>query len=227
VSVDRNVFETIYFPAFDGSGINILTDGVRLVLHSRNTWPFISHRGMWFESQGWDCQMACLDLSVNVVKIMLLVDRLPDLADMGVAFTRMAKLIFDDLKSKGFDENDNELSDWMESEHGWTDEDNPYDWLGFFIEEEAGMGCLGSLWETPQYLHVQVRALGFDPSYGVTRITNVWNLVDTLDNWRKVEVRNLDFEQFAKRLIAQAKTQSKVVEHMDAATCFRMHPLTT
>jgi hypothetical protein len=227
VSIDRNVFETIYYPNFDGDGINILTDGVRLVLHSRNTWPFISHRGMWFESEGWDCQMACLDFSVNAVKIMLLVDGIPDLADMGVAFARMAKLVFDDLKSNGFDENDNELSDWMKSEHGWTSQDNPYDWLGFFIEEEAGFGCLGSAWATPKYLHVQIRALDFDPSYGDTRISNVWNLVDILDSWSKVEVRNVDFELLASRLIAQATTHSNIVQHLDSATCFRMHPLTT
>ena len=239
---DRDAFGRIYYPNFDGNGINLLPEGIRLVLRSKNSWPMIpGFEAVSFYPQSWDCQLGFLDFgykpgaSIKAAKVMLLVEHSPDSYERATAFLRMARLFFDDLRPVGFDDNDNEIDAWMLSRHGWTRETNTEiflgkerecEWFGFFIEEEAGMGAIGSAWETPDYLYVQIREIGVDPSFGTTRVLNIWNCVETLENWRKTSLGGLDFEAYSRRVEAQSKSLGDVVKHLDSVTYFGIWGLT-
>ncbi|MEY4409248.1 MAG: hypothetical protein RLZZ138_499 [Actinomycetota bacterium] len=212
----RPIESVIRYPVFDGLG-RILPDGVQLVLRSKNSWPLHSESSEVFPSTSWTCQLAGWDEVTSglvAAKVMLLVDYDVDFAGLGVAFARLAKLVFDDLRS-------NLDSQWFEDNHGWTYENNPYDWLDFFADDEPGMGSLSYHWTTPNLLHVQVRQVGFDDSFGSEQIVGIWNLVETRDAWDQVNVGRLSFDSFAKRLIAQAKQHEVAVKHLDALTSFR------
>lgn len=228
MSVSRTSIESVIrYPYFDGTG-RILPDGVQLVLRSKNRWPLPADSDEFFLSTSWICQLAgWSELAPGVVaaKVMLLVDYEATMADIGVSCARMARLVFDDLKSQDFDEN-HFVHGWMESEHGWTSETNPYDWIGFFVDDEPGMNSSARHWTTPNLLHVQVRQIGLDDSFGTEQIVAVWNLLETRDSWKQVNIDHVNFDSFAKRLLSQGKQFASEIKHLDSLTSFRSWPYT-
>lgn len=216
-----SIDSVIRYPYFDGTG-RILPDGVHLVLRSKNRWPLRADGNDVFLPTSWICQLAgWSEIAPGVVaaKVMLLVDYEVDMADLGIAFARMAKLMFDDLRG-------NLDWQWFEETHGWTSEDNPLLWLDFFADDEPGMSSSSRHWTTPNILHVQVRQVGLDESFGSEQVVTVWNLLETRDSWKQVNIGRVSFDSFAKRLLSQGKQYASEIKHLDSLTSFRSWPYT-
>lgn len=199
----------------------ILHEALTLVIQSKKPWPM--HRDLlsmlppdfsdWFSQMaGWDV----IDGEI-VVKVMVRVRDMPDDELLGIAFARLARLVFDELNSNDFDVWSHQIDEWFENRHGYSRDEFDGDFLGFFIESEPGFSTRPDLWKQPKALYLDVRQIDFDDSRGRDYQLGEWKLIETREEWSTTQVQGLNFSSFSKRLMSQARN-SEVVRHLDSRT---------
>lgn len=201
------------------SGYTILYEALNLVIQSRKPWPIGQYQfsqppdfSDWFvQCAGWD-----LIDGKCVVKVMIRIRFEPDDEQLGIAYVRLAKLIFDELSSSDFDVNSKRIGEWFEDHHGYSYQDQ-VELLGFFIEDEPGFGTRPDLWKKPQALYLDVRRIDFDASRGRDYQLDEWKMIETYDEWSSTQIQDLDFSRYQGRLMSQA-ANSEIVSHLDHLT---------